>query len=377
MTVTREELLRRAQELAPVLKERAAQAEQLRRIPDETVKDVVSAGLIRIGTPEKYGGYRVEYDLAFEVGFELGRACGSTAWCYNIWAVHNWWAGHWPERLQEEFFADGPDTLCASGIDPSRAKSEPVDGGLRISGRWSFCSGCDSAAWATLTVPAEGGPLRCMVPRSDYRIDDNWFVSGMRGTGSKDIVIEDALVPAYRTMDAAREGESSFTGWELHQRASYRAPIRVVTGWDLTAPLVGIAQGAVDEFAKVRGGSGSVAMQLRLAESAAEVDTAKALHRRDTAEIIARGERGFNAFNLMDKARYRRDKSYIAKLCVQAVNRLYEASGAHGIFDSSALLRMYRDVNAGSHHAGLSWDVNMEDYGRQALGLEPLPPRAG
>ena len=79
----------------------------------------------------------------------------------------------------------------------------------------------------------------------------------------------------------------------------------------------------------------------------------------------------------MGKARYRRDKSFIAKLCVQAVNRLYEGSGAHGIFESSALARMYRDVNAGSHHAGLSWDATMEDYGRQALGLPALPPRAG
>ena len=92
--VTRAELVTRAQDLVPVLRERASQAEALRRIPDETVKDIVSAGLIRIGTPDKYGGLGIEYDAAFDVGWELGRGCGSSAWCYSLWTVHNWWVGH-------------------------------------------------------------------------------------------------------------------------------------------------------------------------------------------------------------------------------------------------------------------------------------------
>ena len=104
-SVTRAELLCQAAALLPVLKERAARTEQLRQIPPETVQDLVSSGLIRLGNPQRYGGLGIEYDAAFDVAWELGRACGSTAWCYALWTVHNWWVGHFPEQAQEEFFA--------------------------------------------------------------------------------------------------------------------------------------------------------------------------------------------------------------------------------------------------------------------------------
>jgi len=144
--VTREELLRGACELVPVLRKRAVRAEQLRQIPPESVRDLQSSGLIRIGNPDRYGGHGVEIDAAFDVGWELGRGCGSTAWCYSLWTVHNWWLGHFPERAQEDFFAGGPDTLFSSGLNPAGGKAGPVDGGFRLSGRWGFSSGCDRDA---------------------------------------------------------------------------------------------------------------------------------------------------------------------------------------------------------------------------------------
>ena len=104
--MTRDELLRRASELVPVLRERAARTEELRQIPDETVQDLQASGLIRIGNPRRYGGHDgLDMDAAYEVGWELGRGCGSTAWCYCLWAVHNWWVGHFPEKAQDEYFA--------------------------------------------------------------------------------------------------------------------------------------------------------------------------------------------------------------------------------------------------------------------------------
>src|SRR5712691_12536168 len=142
-SVTRKELLRRTTALLPVLKERAARTEQLRQMPPETVQDLVAAGLIRLGNPQRYGGLGVEYDAAFDVSWELGRACGSTAWCYALWTVHNWWIGHFPEAAQEEFFAGGPDVLASSALNPTRGTAEPVAGGYRVSGPWSFYSGCD------------------------------------------------------------------------------------------------------------------------------------------------------------------------------------------------------------------------------------------
>ena len=373
----RDELLGRATELVPVLRERAARTEHLRQIPPETVQDLLSSGLIRIGNPRRYGGHGVEIDTAFDVAWELSRGCGSTGWCYALWTIHNWWLGHFPEEAQEEFFADGPDTLFSSGLNPAAGKAEPADGGFRVSGRWGFSSGCDAASWAMVAIAGPGpGELRwLLLPRASYEIVDTWFVSGMRGTGSKDLVVKDAFVPTHRSVDPNRAGDGDWTGWTLHERLSYRVPLRCLTGWDLAAPVVGMAQGAIDEFiARLEGTSGpgrtadSVPLQLRLAEASAEVDAARSLHRHDIREMFDKAARGL-AFTELDRARYRRDKAFVARLCVQAVNRLFEASGARAVLESDPIQRFHRDVHGVSHHAALTWDPPAEQFGRQALGL--------
>src|SRR5262249_53902109 len=226
---------------------------------------------------------------------------------------HNWWLGHFPERAQEEFFAGGPDTLFSSGLNPANGAAEPVRGGFRLSGRWTFSSGCDAAQWVMVAVGS--GPadqMWLLLPRSDYVIVDTWFASGVRGSGSKDIVIANAFVPPHRTGDPNQAGDGEWTGWQLHQRLSYRVPLRCLLGWDLAAPLVGIAQGTMDEFtARLSGTSGpgrsadSVAAQLRLAEASAEVDAARALHRSDIREMMDKAAQG-ETFTELDRARYRR-----------------------------------------------------------------------
>ena len=373
----RAELLDRAARLLPVLRERAARAEQLRQVPPETVADLVASGLIRVGNPERYGGHGLDIDTGHAIAWELGRACGSTAWCCSLWIVHNWWLGHFPERAQAEFFAGGPDTLASTCLNPTGGKTLPATGGLRVSGRWSFSSGCDASSWAMVAVPgaAPGTMLWLLIPRSDYEIVDTWFASGMRGTGSKDIVVSDVFVPGHRRLDPERAGDVDRTGWELHRRPSYRVPLRFLTGWDLAAPLVGIAQGAVDEFtARLRGTSGpgrtadSVPLQLRLAEAAAEVDAARTIHRRAVGEMLERAAAG-DTFTEMDRARSRRDKAFVARLCVQAVHRLFEAGGARAVVESEPLQRFHRDAHTASHHAALAWDAAAEAFGRQVLGL--------
>jgi 3-hydroxy-9,10-secoandrosta-1,3,5(10)-triene-9,17-dione monooxygenase len=373
----REELLQRAAQLVPVLKERAAQTERLRQIPPETVKDLVASGLLRIGNPVRYGGFDgADVDTGHEAAWELGRGCGSAAWCASLWIVHNWWLGHFTEQAQEEFFATGPDTLASTGLNPANGRATPVPGGFRLRGRWTFSSGCDAATWAMLAVPGPAtGTLRwLLIPRADYAIVDTWFASGMRGTGSKDVVVDDVFVPAHRELDPDRAGDHERTAWTLHRRPSYRVPLRVLLGWDLAAPLIGIAQGAVDEFTqRLRGTSGpgrtaeSVPLQLRLAEASAEVDAARTLHRAAVREMIDRAAAGYE-FTELDRLRYRRDKAFVSRLCVQAVNRLFEAGGATAIADSQALQRFHRDAHAASHHSALAWDVAAEPYGRLALG---------
>jgi alkylation response protein AidB-like acyl-CoA dehydrogenase len=201
---------------------------------------------------------------------------------------------------------------------------------------------------------------------------DTWFVSGLQGSGSKDIEVAGAFVPAHRVLKIADLSRGESDGWRLHARATYRLPIFTILGFALASPIVGMAQGVVDEFVAFmrRGGrrsAESAAMQLRLAESSAEVDAARVIVRHDMAELIERGSGKDYAMSPLELARFRRDAGYVVKLSVQATNRLFEASGGGGLYRESAIQRLFRDVNAASHHAALSWDTLGEAYGKAAL----------
>jgi 3-hydroxy-9,10-secoandrosta-1,3,5(10)-triene-9,17-dione monooxygenase len=371
--VSREDLLAQATALLPRLKQRALETEGLRRIPDATIAELASAGLTRIPNPPRFAGYEHDIDLMFEVAMEIGRACGSTAWCYAVWAIHNWMMGHWPEQAQEEYFAGGPDTLSSSSFAPT-GRLEPVEGGYRLSGHWQFSSGSDAGSWALLGAVGSQGPRLALVPRSDYEIVDTWFVSGLRGTGSKDVHVEQAFVPEHR-VGAIMGAVTGSRAFELHGRPSYLLPPMSLLPFTLCSPLVGMAQGAVDEFilrtkASTAPGrsAGSVALQLRLAESSAEVDSARLIVKTLTRGLIERAAHGKQPSEL-EQATVRRDYGYVAKLCVRAVDRLFEASGGHSLFETEAMQRFQRDVHAGSHQAALYWDAIAEGYGRAALEL--------
>lgn len=368
-------LFERAAALVPVLKERAALTEQLRQIPADSVRDLRARGLIRAANPVRFGGASVEIDAAFDMSSELARGCGSTGWCYAIWTAHNWWLGHFPGKAQEEYFSSGPDTLMAAGLNPSNASAERVPGGYRVRGRWAFSSGCDAASWIMVACNVDANQRRwLLVPREECEIVDTWFAAGLRGSGSKEIGVGDVFVPDHRAMDPNRAGDGDLTGWDLHRRASYGVPLKVMLEWALAAPAIGMAQGVLDEFVELasrRGASGRppVAIELRVARAAAEIETARLLHRARVREILDRsGEPGF--FTPLERARCVRDAAFSVRLCVQAVDSLYEASGVRAVMDSSPLQRLYRDTHAASHHAALNWDVAAEQYGRCALACQ-------
>jgi 3-hydroxy-9,10-secoandrosta-1,3,5(10)-triene-9,17-dione monooxygenase len=214
-----------------------------------------------------------------------------------------------------------------------------------------------------------------LVPRSEFQVVDTWFVSGLRGTGSNDIVVDDVFVPAHRVMDVSRAGVDDWTAWELHRRPTYRLPLRVMLTWDLVAPLVGIAQGMVDDFLLRFHGSPKAEdplLQLRLAESSAEVDAARVVFRH-TMDTIVDGARRGVTFSELEKASFARDRALVVRLCMQAVNRLFDASGGHALFESEPIQRFHRDAHALTHRAGLAFDTVGPIYGR--LALTPDPPR--
>jgi alkylation response protein AidB-like acyl-CoA dehydrogenase len=368
--------MQRAAELVPVLKTRAREAEELRHIPEATIRDLRESGLFDIATPQRFGGNGHEIDLMFRVAMELGRGCGSTGWCYSVMSIHNWMLGHWPLPMQEEYFATGADTLSSSSFAPI-GKLTPVDGGYRLSGHWEFSSGADAGTWVLLGAISERGPSFMMLPRPDYEVvDDTWHVSGMKGTGSKDIIVEDAFVPSHRLLPVANLGPASGMA-EVHSRDSYRFPSMAMLSYTLCSPLVGVAQGAIDDFIeRMTGTTGpgrtaeSAYIQIRVAESSVEVDTARLIVEHDTRKAIEDAAAG-KTLTELDAFRYRRNVNYVTKLCVAAVDRLFEASGGRSLWETDAMQRFHRDVHAGAHQTALFWDPAAEAYGRAVLGLTP------
>jgi 3-hydroxy-9,10-secoandrosta-1,3,5(10)-triene-9,17-dione monooxygenase len=379
-SVSREELLRRAEKLVPVLRERAARCEELRRVPDETVADFRDAQIHRISQPAMYGGLGFDMDTVYEVAAVLGRGCGSSAWMGGFWPLHNWMVGMWPKETQDEYWANSFDVLSSTASAMVGSKTEPAKGGLRLSGRWNFASGIDHAEWVQLILTGPSEAKLILIPKSDYRIEDNWYVSGLRGSGSKGISIEDAFVPEHRILDGALFLTGRSHGRHLHGNPFYKLPLFGFIGYSLAASIIGMGQGTVDLFeeemrGRFDGQNGQpvieqTAKQMRLAESSAEVDAARLLMMRDLAELRRYGETETEP-PLDVRMRVRRDITYAVKISVRAANRLFEGAGGHAIYDSSPLQRVVRDINAASHSIAVAWDVPAENYGRVRWGLEP------
>ena len=379
-TLTHSHLMERASRLTSTLKERAPATEELRRVHPDSVADILSAGLHLVGVPKRFGGLDIPYGVGHEVGVELARGCPSTSWCYSLWVAHSWLVGYWPLAAQEEVFGSGPDALCSSSLSPGKSTCTPVAGGYRLTGRWEFSSGCDFAAWVMLGVAGIGSRNWVLVPRGEFQIVDTWYVSGLRGSGSKDIVVEDAFIPDHRVVEVTTAGDSDLGAWELHRQERYRVPIPALLGWDLVAPMVGLARGMIDEFvAKLKGTSGpgrtadSTPVHLRLSQACAEVDAAQVLMERDVVEILRKGREG-EAFDPLERARFRRDKAFCTQLGLQAVNRLFDLSGGHALFESEPLQRFHRDAQAVAHRDGLIMELGGQQFGRVMLGLEPDSP---
>jgi 3-hydroxy-9,10-secoandrosta-1,3,5(10)-triene-9,17-dione monooxygenase len=376
--VTVDELIERTERLLPGFAERALETERSRRIPDESLREIEAAGLNRILHPTRHGGFGLDYDAFFEVSWRIASACPSTGWVFNVSSVHNWQVGLGPEQAQEEFFAKG-DVWSSSAFNPAGATLEAADGGWLLSGRWSFSSGCLHADWCLLAaLPPQSAPVLFLVPREDVRIEDTWHVSGLRGTGSNDVVIDDPVfVPSHRWAPMLGHYPE---GVAAHGRGSYGVPIPSLIPWTLITPLIGMAQGALNAYEdKTRTRltaisrqqvSHAAGAQMRIADAAAHLDAARALARQDIRELIERGGR-LDAFTEEDRVRFRRDHAYVANLAYDATMMLARASGASSILETHPMQRFMRDAHAAAMHMVASWDDQAESYGRVRMGLEP------
>jgi 3-hydroxy-9,10-secoandrosta-1,3,5(10)-triene-9,17-dione monooxygenase len=205
VSMTREEAVARAKDFAPVVRERASSAEKERRQPLETIQEITDAGLARLLTPRHWGGYELGLDTYVDAVIEIAKGDAAAGWCYSFLNIHAWFLAHFPEEAQHDVWGNTPDVPLAESVIPA-GKATPLEGGYLLSGSWPFVSGIDHCKWAMLagmtpsTPNSPPEPRVFLIPRSDYEIEDTWFVAGLKGSGSKTAVVQGAFVPEHRTV---------------------------------------------------------------------------------------------------------------------------------------------------------------------------------
>lgn len=375
----RADLVERAGKLVPLLAGNAARADEERRVPEENIRAIEEAGLFSIMQPRRFGGLEVDFRTKLEVTRELARGCGSTAWTTSLMNVCAWFTGLWGEQAQQDVWGENPSNRVAGVFAPS-ATVRVVDGGLVVSGKWGWASGCLHSQWALVgTPPAEGYDQgMVLIPMTDLTIEDTWFVVGMRGTGSNTLVADEVFVPEHRYISApkmiAGDVATPFKDEPLYRSAFVPGAVAILVG-----PQLGLAQAALDlvlEKAPKRGISYTFydnqtqapVVQLAVAKAASMIDVAHLLAYRAAAEIDDNAQRGvFPDYTARAKARM--DVGQAIVYAREAIRELVTAHGASSFAESSPMQRIWRDSEVASRHAVGNPEISAEVYGRALLGI--------
>ncbi len=363
----------------------AAQAEQERRIPEENIRALADANLFRVLMPRRWGGYGVPLATALRASAELARSCPSTAWVQMLINVSSWTATLLPDRAQNEISAGASDGRVCGVLAPT-AKAVRVTGGYRVSGRWSFASGCWHASWAMVGAPLEDESGRIVdqgvayAPIAEFQIEDTWFVAGMRGTGSNTLVAKEVFVPDHRVLSISRSIAGDYAPRSGANEPSDQYAYVPVLALVLIGPLLGMAQAVLEAViagASKRGISyttyarqvDSSVVHHQVGEAALQIDSAS-LHAMRAASDIHEAALAGRRMDYATRARVRGDCGYASKLLREAIDTLVSIAGAGSFAEASPLQRFWRDANVAGRHAVITPLPNLELYGRALLGVE-------
>lgn len=377
------DLLASAVAIKPVLARNAAEAETLRRLPPESFDALRDAGLFRLTVPRRFGGHEAPFATFYEATAAVAGACGSSGWVVSLINICNWLASLYCEQAQQEVFGADPDARVCGVLAPT-AETRRSDGGLVVSGTWPYASGCLHASWAVLGVPVvnDAGEVvdqgLALVPLKDLEVQDTWFTTGMRGTGSNTLLARDVFVADHMIMSVPPAVGNQYPT-EFKDEALYRSSFVPSLAVILAFPQVGMARACVDlviekaprrqiAYTIFQKQSESAAFQLQIADAdmlaaSAELHTARAVSVVDAA--AARGEQ----LDYFARARVRADIAWAIRKARESIDLAMSANGASSFADSSPLQRLWRDSNTAGRHAVALPAVNQELYGKALLGI--------
>ena len=379
------EAMRRARAMVPILRERAARAEDARMLLRENEQLLHESGLFRFHQPKSFGGMELDFVAVVDIPAELARGCPSTAWNVGNVACHHWILGYYDPATQHEVWDANPDALIASSIALAAGRGRKADGGFVINGRWPFSSAVDNSDWNMLAVSIYDGDGKtpvdwrlCLVPKSDYEVIDTWYAMGMAATGSKDVAVSELFVPERRALPLLRcRGGSGHPGAALSPGPLYRIPIVAASSHPLAPAALGAAEGAYELFLETmatRAGTYTgarvadfQAVQIKVARARCLIDSARDLLRQSAIAFQAAAQRN-EAPDLETKLRFRAHSAFAVNQSREAVETLWSCYGAQGLYTRDPLQRHLRDVLAISQHFSFNFDIAGAAYGLHALG---------
>jgi 3-hydroxy-9,10-secoandrosta-1,3,5(10)-triene-9,17-dione monooxygenase len=378
-------MIARAKALVPRLRDRASRTEELRRLPPETERDLHESGLLRILQPKRVGGSEFDYVALVDCADAIGQADASVAWNFANLASHHWMLGMFDSRAQDLVWNRDANALIASSFIFPAGRARKVDGGYRLRGSWPFSSGVDSSEWNMLASvvssddEADGIEYRLfLLNKADYKIVDTWKATGLRGTGSNDVEVNDAFVAAPMTLAVNALAGGPTPGSAVNPNPLYALPVFSLFPFVLSGVALGNAQACLDDYVEIARHRASTynrakigdlqSTQIKIAEASAKIDAARLIMRSTCIEAMADATAGCVP-DTAAKTRLRRDGAYSVNICTEAVSLLFAASGARGLFTTGALQRQFRDAHAINSHLAFNFDAAGTNYGRVALGL--------
>ncbi|GGV45006.1 acyl-CoA dehydrogenase family protein [Streptomyces griseoflavus] len=381
---TRAQLVQRAAEVAPLLRANASKAEDAGRLQDETIEALAGAGVFRLRTPKRYGGYEADTRTLVDVAAELARGDGAAAWTASVYWIPTFMACLFPDSVQDEVFAT-PDVRICGTLSPS-AQATPVEGGIVVNGKWSFVSGAPHAHWQEIIAAQEMPhgqhlPLMALVPMDQLEIVDDWDTSGLRGTGSVSTVARDLFVPQERVMPLPAVLSGQYASQLNADTPAYRAPLLPVAAASSVGTAVGLARAAQDAFfERLPGRTLTYTWYAKQAEAAVtHLQASEAVLKADQAEFHAHRLAGLvdskaasgEEWTVLERARARADLGTAVRLAKESVDIFASASGGSSVYRDVPIQRITRDIQAITLHALMNPATNAELYGRVLCGQQP------
>jgi len=383
------EVVRRVEEVAGRLAATAEESELVGKLADDSVKLVRETGVMRLLQPTDFGGYAAHPRDFAEAVMAMSKSCGSTGWVCGVGGVHPWELALMDRKLQDEVWGTNPDTWIASPYAP-QGVATPVDGGYTLRGRWNFSSGADHCDWTFLGAAvgdADGNPLQPMkmlhvvLPRADATIvEDSWDVIGLSGTGSKDVIVDGAFIPTYRTIDAEDVAQGELAAERAGRTESvYRLPFWAMFPLGITAAVIGIAEGALAahlDYQRERVTAAGTKIKddpyvlYAISEAAAEIAASRTQLLDGISRLYDKADTG-KEITFEDRSIVRRNQTRCAWRAVAAVDEIFSRSGGNAVRRHNLMQRFWRDAHVGLQHAIHIPGGIYHSTGLTSMGIEP------